>query len=157
MDRVTELRSTAGLYQAHRTDLIRFASALVGPDDAADVVSEAMVSLLKSGQLSEAESPGALMHRAVFAKARSFQRSVYARRRRERRFADRWIEEHPEARPDVVEALIRLSPQQRACVFLTYWEDLTPKMVADRLDIKEGSVKRHLARARARLREVLDD
>jgi len=32
---------------------------------------------------------------------------------------------------------------------------MTPRMVASMLQISEGSVKRHLARARATLREVL--
>lgn len=157
VERMTEVRSEAGLYAAYRTDLVRFASVLVGPDDAADVVSDVMVSLLKSQRLIDAEHPSALMHRAVLAKARSMQRSFFRRRARERRFADRWIEEQPEFRPDVVDAVVSLSPQQRACVYLTYWEDLTPPMVAERLGIGEGSVKRHLARARAKLREVLDD
>lgn len=152
-----EIRSAAGLYGLHRTALVRFATALVGPDDAADVLSDAMESLLKSDKLADADWPEALMHRAVLAKARSMQRSVFARRARERRFADRWIEEQPEARPDVVQALVRLSPQQRACVYLTYWEDQAPSVIAEHLDIGEGSVKRHLARARAKLREVLND
>ncbi|MFV1971632.1 MAG: hypothetical protein ACC683_11605, partial [Acidimicrobiia bacterium] len=69
MERLTEVHSEAGLYQLHKVSLMRFASALVGPDDAADVVSDAMLSLLKSGKLVEAKNPEALMHRAVMAKA----------------------------------------------------------------------------------------
>jgi RNA polymerase sigma factor (sigma-70 family) len=145
------------LYAAHRADLGRFAAWVAGPDEAADVVSEAMLSLLKGDQLLEAAFPYGLMQRAVLAKARSMQRSVFRRRARERRFADQLIVEQPEVRPDVVEAVVGLSPQQRACVYLTYWEDLAPRMVADRLGIGEGTVKQYLARARARLREVLDD
>ncbi len=157
MEQVVEVRSAEGLYGQHRMSLIRFATALVGPDDAADVVSDAMESLLRGNQLVSAESPVGLMHTAVLAKARSMQRSVFARRVRERRFADRWIEQQPDARPEVVQALVRLSPQQRACVYLTYWEDQAPASVAAHLGIGEGSVKRQLARARAKLREVLND
>ena len=151
------VRSEAGLYEAYRTELVRFASVLVGPDDAADVVSDAMVSLLKNGQLRGAEYPSALMHRSVLAKARSMQRSFFRRRAREQRFAERWVEEQPGFRPDVVEAVIGLSPKERACVYLTYWADLTPSLVAEQLGIGEGTVKRYLARARAKLREVLDE
>ena len=57
---------------------------------------------------------------------------------------------------DVLAAVDRLSVQQRASVVLTYWEDLSPSEVAFRLGITEGSVKRHLARARSRLKELLD-
>jgi RNA polymerase sigma-70 factor (ECF subfamily) len=56
---------------------------------------------------------------------------------------------------DVLRAVGQLSLQQRAVVFLTYWEDLTPGAVAERLGVSEGSVKRHLARARKRLGELL--
>ncbi len=157
MEHVIEVGSEAGLYAAYRTDLVRFATALVGSADAADVVSDAVLSLLKSRQLREADEPRALMYRAVVARANSMHRSVFRRRTRERRFAQSVIVEDPELRPDVVEAVIGLSPQQRACVYLMYWEDLSVKDVAERLDLGEGTVKRYLARARAKLREVLDD
>lgn len=84
-------------------------------------------------------------------------RSWFRRRLREQRFADRLAIHDPDLRPDVVAAVVRLSPQQRACVYLTYWEDLAPGDVAERLGIGEGTVKRYLARARSRLREVLND
>ncbi len=157
MEHVIEVGSEAGLYAAYRTDLVRFATALVGSADAADVVSDAVLSLLKSGQLGDADQPKALMYRAVAARANSMHRSVFRRRSRERRFAQSVMVEDPELRPDVVEAVIGLSPQQRACVYLMYWEDLSVRDVAKRLDLGEGTVKRYLARARARLREVLDD
>jgi RNA polymerase sigma-70 factor (ECF subfamily) len=157
VERITEIHSESGLYAQHRAALVRYASWLAGPDDAADVVSGAMESLLKSGQLVDAENPEALMHRAVLAKAKSMQRSFFRRKARERRFAERWIQEEPAFRSDVVAAVVRLSPRQRACVYLTYWEDLTPPKVAEHLGIGEGTVKLHLARARAKLREVLDD
>ncbi len=157
MDHMTEVQSLAGLYAEHRKDLVGYASWLVGPDDAADVVSDAVESLIKSGALAHAEVPVALMRRAVLAKALSKQRSYFRRRARERRFAERWIAEDALVRPEVVAAVVRLSPQQRACVYLTYWEDLAPLTVGEQLGISEGTVKNHLARARAKLREALDD
>ena len=57
--------------------------------------------------------------------------------------------------PAVRQQVGRLSVMQRAVVYLTYWEDLTPAAVAARLDVSEGTVKRHLARARSKLRKVL--
>ena len=77
MERLTETRTEAGLYELHRRELTRFATTLVGVTDAADVVSDAMESLLKSGKLLEARNPSALMHRTVFAKARSMQRTSF--------------------------------------------------------------------------------
>ena len=48
-----------------------------------------------------------------------------------------------------------LSPRQRAAVVLTYWDDLPPDETAEILEMSEGSVKKHLARARSKLRMVL--
>jgi RNA polymerase sigma-70 factor (ECF subfamily) len=49
-----------------------------------------------------------------------------------------------------------LSLRERAVVHLTYWEDLAPRDVAAVLKVSEGAVKRYLARARGKLREVLE-
>lgn len=154
---MTGIQVGADIYQEHRSALVGYATALVGPSDAADVVSEAMFSLLKNGRLGVAENPIALMYRAITMKARSMQRSGFRRRQREERFAQQLIAVDSELQPEVVDAVVGLSPRQRACVYLTYWEDLTPAAVADRLGIAEGTVRRYLARARSRLREVLDD
>lgn len=52
---------------------------------------------------------------------------------------------------EVRQALSTLSPKQRACVVLRYYEDLSVLEIADQLDCAEGTVKRHLADARTRL------
>lgn len=57
--------------------------------------------------------------------------------------------------PELLATLLRLPLQQRAVTFLTYWADLAPAAVADQLGISDGSVRRHLARARATLRKEL--
>ncbi len=154
---MTELRGAAEVYRAYASELTRFATALVGPSDAPDVVADAVVSVLRSGRLAEADNARALLYRVVLAKARSTQRSGFRRRTRERRVAQRLVEFQPEIRPEVLDAVVRLSPQQRACVFLRYWEDLSVTQVAERLGIGEGTVKRYLARAKSRLKEVLDE
>ncbi|MCP2263518.1 sigma-70 family RNA polymerase sigma factor [Promicromonospora thailandica] len=60
------------------------------------------------------------------------------------------------ARADVVRALDRLTPRQRACVVLRYFEDLSIEQVADRLGNAPGTVKRHLHDALRVLRDVLE-
>lgn len=57
---------------------------------------------------------------------------------------------------EVRQALGTLSPKQRACVVLRYYEDLTVPAIADQLRCAEGTVKRHLADARAKLAAQLD-
>jgi DNA-directed RNA polymerase specialized sigma24 family protein len=60
------------------------------------------------------------------------------------------------ARADVVLALARLSPRQRACVVLRYFEDMTIEQVAETLGNAPGTVKRHLHDALRVLRDVLE-
>ncbi|MFF3066503.1 RNA polymerase sigma factor [Oerskovia sp. NPDC057915] len=51
------------------------------------------------------------------------------------------------ARADTARALARLTPRQRACVVLRYYEDLTVPRIAEELGCAEGTVKRHLSDA----------
>jgi len=146
----------AGLYQRLAPELIRFATALVGSADAADVLSSAVVKALASPSWTGVTNHRAYLHRAVYNEARRWLRRAAQRRSLEARASavDRW--ELPTLRPDVRLAVAGLSMRQRAVIVLTYWADLDPQRVAERLGISEGSVRRHLARARARLRKVLD-
>jgi RNA polymerase sigma factor (sigma-70 family) len=148
--------SSAEAYEKYAGELVRFATGLVGPDDAQDVVSEAFVRAVRSRIWTAVEHPRAYLYRVVANEVRMRHRATMRRRARERKAAVRPVTYETEVRPEVLEAVGRLSPRQRAVVVLTYWEGLTPPEVAARLGIGDGSVRRHLARARARLREVLD-
>ncbi|QJW37817.1 RNA polymerase sigma factor [Cellulosimicrobium protaetiae] len=61
------------------------------------------------------------------------------------------------ARADVAAALAGLTPRQRACVVLRYFEDLTVPQVAAALGSAEGTVKRHLHDAMAVMHATLHD
>ena len=65
--------------------------------------------------------------------------------------------ELPEVRPEVLEAIGQLSARQRAVAYLTYFQDYDERKVAELLGIGTGSVRRHLGRARERLRSMLDE
>jgi len=52
---------------------------------------------------------------------------------------------------DVRAALARLSPQERTCVVLRYFDDLTVPRIAAALDLAEGTVKRYLSDAHTKL------
>ena len=54
-------------------------------------------------------------------------------------------------RDAILTALRSLSPRQRACVVLRYYEDLPVAKVAAVLGVGEGTVKRHLSDAMSRL------
>ena len=148
----------AETYRQLAPELMRFATALVGRSDAHDVFSGAVVKALATPAWPTVANRRAYLYRAVFNEAQRWLRRSGERPRREARAAaagpDRW--ELPAFHDDVRRAVAGLSVRQRAVVVLTYWADLDPRTVADRLGISEGSVRRHLARARANLREALD-
>jgi RNA polymerase sigma-70 factor (ECF subfamily) len=149
----------AELYERLAPELIRFATALVGRVDAPDVLSGAVVKALATPGWPAVANRRAYLYRSVFNEAQTWlrragQRPILEARAVRAAVVDRW--ELPTLRPDVRAAVGGLSVRQRAVIVLTYWADLDPPAVAEWLGISEGSVRRHLARARARLREVLD-
>jgi len=62
-----------------------------------------------------------------------------------------------EAGSDVNAALATLSPRERTCVVLRYFDDLTVPQISRHLGIAEGTVKRYLADAVGRLQLALGD
>lgn len=153
---MTELDDTfLRLYAEHAVELTRFATGLVGPSDAADVVADALARLVRSKTWAKADNHRALMYRAVLYESRSFHRSAFRRRARDTVLLTAGSYELEEVHPEVITAVLRLSPQQRAVVLLTYWNDLDPKAIGDTLGVSEGTVRKQLARARTHLREVL--
>jgi RNA polymerase sigma factor (sigma-70 family) len=56
-----------------------------------------------------------------------------------------------EERLDLQAQLRRLSPRERACIVLRYYEDLKVDDVAEQLEISSGAVKRYLSDALAKL------
>ncbi len=150
-------RSDVDLYREHGPGLVRFATGLVGPDDAADVVQTAVMRAFRSRGWESVQNRKAYLYRTVANSARSMHRSTMRRRAREMRTATRDVTHQPEIRPEVLEAVGTLSPRQREVVYLTYWEDLDEASVARMLQIGRGSVRRHLGRGREKLRIILDE
>jgi RNA polymerase sigma-70 factor (ECF subfamily) len=145
----------AAIYRAHAARLTALATVLAGPSAAEDVVSAAVLKVIASPGWPAVTSRGAYLTRAVVNEVRSNHRSALRRAARERRTALPVSATDPDPVPEIMAALDALPVRQRAVVFLTYWADLTPSAVADELGISEGSVRKHLARARHTLRKEL--
>ena len=146
-------------YRKHAAEVLRLSSSLVGPADAEDVVVTAFLDVTRSRRWVDLtdEEKRRYLYRAVVNQARSWARSNSRRQRREALWAATEIA-GPEytPRPEVWAAVSKLSPRQRASVFLVYWSDLTAEDAARTLGITSASVRRHLARARQSLRRTLD-
>jgi RNA polymerase sigma factor (sigma-70 family) len=150
-------RSDAELLEKHADELTRFAPGIVGPFDASDVVSGAFLRCMLSARWPSVTNRRAYLYRAVLNEPLATRRSLARRRRREEEMAPPEGTGADEPDPEVLEAVARLSVRQRAVIVLTYWNDLDPKSVATLLGLSEGTVRRYLARARANLKEQLDD
>lgn len=142
--RRTQLRATAFLMCGdwHRAD---------------DIVQEALIRLYAAWpRVSDSPAIKAYARRTVVNTALN-----HARRgsRREVPVSEiRELEARPEpveARLDLVAALDRLAPRQRACVVLRYFEDLSVADVAATLGCRQGTVKSQTARALDTLRAIL--
>jgi RNA polymerase sigma factor (sigma-70 family) len=141
-------------YEKHSGDLIAYATVLVGPTEAEDVVADAMLRVFTSNRWSRVRDERGYLFRCVLNQAASTRRRRAVGRDKERQTWEERVDAAPET-VDELGALAALSVQERAAIYLTYWEDLAPRDVATALGISEGAVRRYLARARAKLREVL--
>lgn len=137
--------------------LRRYAYLLCGnADDAADLVQDALVKTF-----------GRLRNGHTVASAEAYVRKAVLntyldggrRRTLWRRIAHLALEPEQQEtvtpasdeRLDLVEQLRGLSPRERACIVLRYYEDLKVDDIAKELGISSGAVKRYLSDALARL------
>jgi RNA polymerase sigma-70 factor, ECF subfamily len=168
MERVRrgDARAFDALVMRHRTTAYRVAHRLVARrEDAEDVVQEAFLSVLKYTDGFRRESafrPWFL--RIVANRARNLLRS------RKVRDADEipaeapspapspeWDAERRELAARIAAGVQRLDPVARQAVQLFYVDGLSGAEVAAVLNLSHGTVRWHLHRARARLREVLGE
>lgn len=149
---VTGVMDNEQVYRSYAEELTRYATALVGPADAADVVTDACLRAFDSKSWRDVSNRRAYLYRAVLSVATDHHRSTLSRRLREMKAADRDVTHPVEVDVDVLAAVERLSVRQRSAVVLTYWADLPVEAVADRMGVSSGAVKRHLARARKQLK-----
>ena len=155
-------RDFDALVAPHAAVLMAIAARLVGVDDAADVVQEA---LLRSWRRWSTFDPAKGTLRAWLA-AITVDRARRHRRRLARANLRRTLTDLPDvpvgdsdhARRLVIEAVVRSLPRrQREVIVVFYLADLSVEQTAQALGLRPGSVKAHLAAARARLKTALED
>jgi RNA polymerase sigma factor (sigma-70 family) len=157
MSRVADVAQT---YERFADELMRYATVLVGPGDAGDVVADAVLACCARPGWERVEHQRAYLYRAVLHRAASLRRSDERRHRRDH-VAARGVSatdagvDSADGAVDAERALARLSAQQRAVVYLAYWHDLPPSEIAQLLGVGEGTVRKQLARGRETLRRFL--
>ncbi|MET4781689.1 sigma-70 family RNA polymerase sigma factor [Glaciihabitans sp. UYNi722] len=149
------------LVEERGDSLVRYARLLCGSaDDAADLVQDALVKTF--GRLRNGftvTSGEAYVRRAILNSYLDGGR----RSSRWRRIAHLVVVPETEdsavsatdGRLDLREELKKLTPRERACLVLRYYEDLKVDDVADALGISAGAVKRYLSDGLAKMAVAL--
>jgi len=141
------------IYNTLSGELVRYASALVGPDDGPDLLSAVITRVLAKRRLSDLEDPRLYLFRAISNEAKTHKK----------RHGHRQVVQlaTPEAVPvfdidTALDAVLDLPVQQRAATYLVYWLEFTPTEAAAAMGCRPGTVRRYLHLARNKLEAVLD-
>jgi RNA polymerase sigma factor (sigma-70 family) len=143
--------------------LLAYARLLTRDDaEAQDVLQDALVRSFSRGRaFDNANLAEAYVRRAI--------PTVFIDRVRRRRASERAhdkdvavgghhvLEPDREVVMDVRAALAALPPQERACVVLRFYDDLTVPQIAAQLKLAEGTVKRYLSDASGKLAQILGE
>ena len=142
--------------------LTRYAYFLSGShDEAADLVQDGLVKTfgrLRNGY--SVASAEAYVRRAILTTYLDAGRSTSRWRKIAHLQAEPEIIEpldaQTDSRIDLRDQLMRLTPRERACVVLRYYEDLKVDDIAAELGISDGAVKRYLSDGLAKMKVSLD-
>jgi RNA polymerase sigma-70 factor (sigma-E family) len=155
----------AELFEQESTSLVRLARLFTDDRNAAeDLVQEAFVRLHHAAHRIEDRTRAAAYLRSIVLNlARDHNRRGLMSLRHfealtpqtsEQALEDRIVLDEQQAA--VVEALHALSPQQRDCLVLRFYLELSERETADTLGISPNSVKTHCRRGSDRLRMLLE-
>jgi RNA polymerase sigma factor (sigma-70 family) len=144
------------VYAEVRWDLMRYATALVGVSDASDVVSAVITRVLgRQGGLVGLDDPKPYLMRSILNEVRMRHRSSV---RQARALARVGVgQEQTDENDHVLDQIMALPHQQRAAVFLAYYEQYTPTEIADLMGCRPATVRRYLHLARGKLKEAFDE
>ena len=150
--------AAAALFRRYWRDAWRAAFVITGraalaDDVAADGFERAFAAL---GRFDERRPFGPWLHRIVANRALDILRA-------ERRLSDQELPEMPDLAPthatgdrSLLSAVAELSLERRVVVVLRYGVGMTPKQIADALELPVGTVNSRLARSLEQLRESLE-
>lgn len=148
----------AEFYEQHAPEFVRFASALVGPAAADDLVADTVVRVVRSPGWRQVTNRRAYAYRAMVNEARQLDRANRRRLTRERRVGS-WPSDAPSPvlRPAVAQAMRALSVRERAVVFMVFWLDQPTDEIATTLGVSTRTVQRDLDTSLRTMGRFLDE
>ncbi len=140
------------VYEQIAPDLMRYATALVGPDQAQDVVSTVVTrGLNRPGGLAGLDDAKTYLMKAVLNEATGLKRQ----RARRQTYPMATVPDNvgiPEVEVGNVDDLVMgLPPRQRAAAYLVFYLEYTPSEAARLMGTRPGTVRRYLHLARKKL------
>ncbi len=141
------------LYRQVHLRTVRLAMMLTGDVGVAEeLVQEAFVRVWRSwDKIRDVDAARAYLRTTAVNLSRShLRRRTLELRHRFRRVDDAVLID-PDERIDLLRAVAKLPPRQRACVALRFYEDLSESQTADVLGISVGAVKSQTFKALQRL------
>lgn len=146
--------SDTELFRRIYTHLRKFAAVAADPDmDPDDVVQEAVARALRVGRLCDFEHPLAYLRQAILSIVSNHRRARSRRRIAMLRISDTDGEVPPY--PSDLAELFRLSPKDRAILYLADVEQTPMAEIAIHLGCTEVAVRKAASRARQRLRRLM--
>jgi RNA polymerase sigma-70 factor (ECF subfamily) len=144
------LDDDGAIFAEYRLDLVRYATALVGPSEAEDVVMTVVGRTVRRVRLSELDNPKGYLLRGVLNEARG-----RGRRRTIVPLDHDVIGPNSHGLAEVLDLLMSLPVRQRAAIYMHYWERAPISEIAEVMGVGSGTVKRYLHLARQKLKGVL--
>ena len=146
--------SIEALFRDQYQPMVRLAHALCGSNAAAeDLVQECFSNVFR--RWPDIDNLEAYLRTAVVNACKMFHRSRSRETRRLELVGAGGATVSLEAR-ELLDALDGLTPPQRTSLVLRYYDGRSEVEIADALDCPVGTVKSHLHRGLARLREVVE-
>jgi DNA-directed RNA polymerase specialized sigma24 family protein len=150
-------RAMTALYEGHYSSLVRLAALLVGDMAAAEkIVQDSFVALRHARQRRDGDSALCYLRQSVVNRSRSVPPGRAGKNAAAGATGSPGSQPGTAEYPAVIAALSALPARQRAALVLRYYADFSAAQIAEVMGISEGAVSRHLQRATASLREVLD-
>lgn len=137
---------------------MRYATALVGPSEAEDVVSAVVTRVIaKPGGLIGLNEPKQYLMKSVLNEVRNRHRSSKQRATTPVGVPDMGPAPDTGVVSDIVDTIERLPVRQRAAAFLVFHQGYSPSEAARLMGCRPATVRRYLHLARQKLREALDE
>lgn len=126
--------------------------------DAQDVCQTVLLKCLEHGcEFSDLGQERAWVIRVTVNACKNMKRSAWRRRTVPLEEMENLLEAPPESADGILSQVGRLPLKYRQVIYLRYYEDYSVKEIAELLGVKSALVSTWLARARARLKTMLEE